>query len=505
MSETTTLKRDFANVTDATSMLLVALGFRSRRLRDFICGLQGVAGARHEFDCTHLALARRLDHNGRVEAAELFVTRYLAALEKEQKRVGRYLFKIERGSGIEHRPTRYVDYISRAAVWATQQARQSALWKESHTKAIAEFIPAAIEMLPLIEEEESEEMSADGYRTTPGVQLARNESHALSRARANLNIIKENGGDVVIYAENLIARFTEKILERARLVQQGTKGEGISFDTLDESETVENMEESQSMLTAALAYARAGIPVFPVKPDKSPYTANGFKDASTDEATTRQRWHKWPDAGIGVPTGEASGWLVSDIDPRHGGDASLSVLIEQYEEWPATLEARTGGGGHHIIFAYPQGSNIRNSAGKLGEGIDVRGDGGYIIVAPSVHASGKAYEWLNEHSPAQAPEWLLKLLTEEKQAVRAISFEKASAQVKGGAATGDLISEGERNNALFRIGCALRGQGYNHAEIEAELIQINSLRCVTPLPVDEVQKIAGSAARYSPNAAAVGV
>lgn len=65
MSETITLKRDFANVTDATSMILVALGFRSRRLRDFICGLQGVAGARHEFDCTHLTLARRLDHSGR--------------------------------------------------------------------------------------------------------------------------------------------------------------------------------------------------------------------------------------------------------------------------------------------------------------------------------------------------------------------------------------------------------------------------------------------------------
>jgi hypothetical protein len=218
MSETVNLKRDFANVTDATSMILVALLFRSRRLRDFICSVQGVAGARHEFDCTHLALARRLDHGGRDEAAELFVTRYLAALEREQRRVGRYLFKIERGGGMERKPTHYVDYITPAAVWIVRQARASTLWKESHTRAMAEFIPDAVEMLPLIEEE-SQNMPMEESTTPPGVKLARNEHHALSRARTNLNIVKESGGDVVSYAESLIARFTADILERAYLVE----------------------------------------------------------------------------------------------------------------------------------------------------------------------------------------------------------------------------------------------------------------------------------------------
>jgi hypothetical protein len=500
MSETINLKRDFANVTDATSMILVALGFRSRRLRDFICSVQGVAGARHEFDCTHLALARRLDHSGRNEAAELFVTRYLAALEKEQRRVGRYLFKIERGGGMERKPTHYVDHITPAAVWVTRQARQSALWKESHTRAMAEFISDAVEMLPLIEEE-SQDMPTEDSATPPGVKLARNEHHALSRARTNLSIVKESGGDVVGYAESLVARFKADILERARLVQEG---KGIKNDTHADSQTAENIEESN--LQPALDYANwDDVPVFPVRQDKAPYTANGFKDATLDPAMIRHYWRKWPDANIGIPTGEASRWLVIDIDPRHGGDASLTALIEQHgDEWLQTMQARTGGGGHHLIFSFPQGSNIRNSAGKLGVGIDVRGEGGYIVVAPSLHASGRRYEWLNDLKPARLPEWLLKRLTEEKQASQDSFTQKTQPRANGGASIGAVIPEGERNVSLFKIASSLRGKGAEYDEIESELLRINTERCSPPLPDDEVRKIAGSAAKLVANRVAVG-
>ena len=489
MSEAIDLKRDFANVTDATSMILVELQFRSRRLRDFICGLQGVAGARRDFDCTHLALARRLDHAGRNEAAELFVSRHLATLEKEQRRVGRLLFKIDRGGGFDRKPTHYVDYITPAAVWMTRQARKSELWKESHTRALAEFTAAAIEMLPLIEEVEAEEMQNDRYKTTLDVQLARNESHAFSRARANLNIKKEKGESVIDYAEALIERFAARVRERAYLIEQGLEDLGIKNDTQEET-----------TLQAALDYANwDDLPVFPVKTDKSPYTSNGFKDATNDPAMVRHFWRKWPDANIGIPTGEASGWLVLDVDPRNGGDASLTSLIEEHgDAWLETLQAKTGGGGHHIIFAYPRGSNIKK--GKFAEGIDLQSDGGYIIVAPSLHSSGQHYEWLNDLKPAQPPEWLLKLLTEERQATAT----KARSEVKSGARIGAVIPEGERNETLFRIGCALRGQGYNRAEIEAELMAINLQRCAPPLDVAEVQKIAGSCAKLSANRVAAG-
>jgi putative DNA primase/helicase len=196
---------------------------------------------------------------------------------------------------------------------------------------------------------------------------------------------------------------------------------------------------------------------------------------------------------------------VLDIDPRHGGDASLTSLIEQYGALPETLEARTGGGGHHIIFEYPRGSNIRNSAGRLGDGIDVRAEGGYIVVAPSLHASGRRYEWLNSLTkPAQPPEWLLERLTEERQASQGASTQKTQPRAAVGASIGAVISEGERNNGLFKIGAALRGQGQNYTEIEAELRDINARRCSPPLPDDEVQKIAGSCAKLAANRVAVG-
>jgi len=224
-------KRTFANITDATSMILVALGFRSRRLRDFICGLQGVAGARFEFDCTHLEIARRLDHNGKQETAETFVSRYLNAMEREQQRTGKLVFGIVRGGGIERRPTHYVDYITSVAVWVVQQARMSPLWNESHTRAIAAFVPEAVERLPQAEGV-SEDMNADSYTTPDEVRIARNRKHAVTRACANFTIISDNQGDVIAHAESLAA----EILERARLIAEkcdfetdGVKGEGVQI------------------------------------------------------------------------------------------------------------------------------------------------------------------------------------------------------------------------------------------------------------------------------------
>lgn len=518
-------KRRFANTTDATSFILKHLGFRSRRLRDFICGLQGVAGARHEFDCTHLFLARRLDHNGKIEAAETFVSRYLDALEKEQHRTGRLLFHIERGGGKDRRPTHYTDYITAAAMWVVRQAEASELWAQSHTKAIEYFAAAAIEMLPLIEEEAAEvKDNHDPFVSSFDVQIARNRAHALSRARSNFALIKEHkgtGDDIIAHAESL----ANEILERAYFIAQGkaadeedlpfvgdepqptAEGEGVQFCTPSEG----------SKLEGALSAIHRGIPVFPVhwlndegfcscsegarcrSAGKHPRIPEWQQLANTQERWINQWWKKWPDANIGVPTGEASGWLALDIDTRHGGDASLTALSEEFGDLPATLDAKTGGGGYHIIFAYPKGSNIRNSAGKLGEGIDVRGAGGFIVVAPSTHASGNVYQWLNDNEPAQAPEWLLKLLTGEKQTTTATPTAKAGSQANSGAAIGHFIPSGQRNDALFKIACSARGKG---DDAEAAVFKAYEERCEKSPPMDEAElrKIARSAMRYIPEA-----
>lgn len=137
-----------------------------------------------------------------------------------------------------------------------------------------------------------------------------------------------------------------------------------------QSESQRDTPQEPVLLAASLDYTTRGIPVFPVRQNKAPYTPRGFKDATCDEATIREWWRKWPDAGIGIPTGFASGWLVLDSDPRHGGDASLCQLLEEHGELPETLEAETGGGGHHIVIEYPLTGRARkltrSAAGRSG-------------------------------------------------------------------------------------------------------------------------------------------
>jgi hypothetical protein len=161
---------------------------------------------------------------------------------------------------------------------------------------------------------------------------------------------------------------------------------------------------------AALAYSRRGIPVFPCEPSgKRPLTYNGFWDATTDLPRLSAWWRRWPDANVGVPTGEQSGLLVLDVDSDADGPDSLALLERLYGPLPRTAKARTGGGGVHVFFRYPAGEVVRNSAGKLGPGLDVRGEGGYVVVPPSRTQS--TYEWLDK-APLAGAEWLLQCLRE---------------------------------------------------------------------------------------------
>ena len=185
---------------------------------------------------------------------------------------------------------------------------------------------------------------------------------------------------------------------------------------------------AQSPLEAAIDYAARGIPVFPLhhmlpngqcscgdekcgkNKAKHPRTQHGFKDATTDEEQIRRWWRRWPQANIGIPTGTASGWIVIDIDPRNGGNYDALAAMGRM---PTTLTAETGSGGLHLVFAYPLSldGKLDNGNNKLGEGHDVKADGGYIVAAPSIHQSGRRYQWITECAPAPLPTWLLKRLT----------------------------------------------------------------------------------------------
>ena len=162
------------------------------------------------------------------------------------------------------------------------------------------------------------------------------------------------------------------------------------------------------LLRVALAYAHRSIPVFPCEPGgKAPLTYSGFWDATTDARRIKAWWDRWPYANVGVPTGERSGLLVLDVDSREGGPESLTALERINGLLPKTSKARTGGGGVHVFFRYPAGEAVRNSAGRLGPGLDVRGEGGYVVVPPSRTQS--SYEWLDRTPPAD-PTWLLECL-----------------------------------------------------------------------------------------------
>jgi len=110
---------------------------------------------------------------------------------------------------------------------------------------------------------------------------------------------------------------------------------------------------------------------------------------------TEQHWERWlqswPDMNIGILTGSDTGVFVLDVDPRHGGDESLRTLETKYGSLPITLTANTGGGGTHYLFQIPAGQTIRNSASDIAPGIDIRGEGGLIVVAPSTTQG--TYTW----------------------------------------------------------------------------------------------------------------
>src|SRR5215217_1136443 len=152
---------------------------------------------------------------------------------------------------------------------------------------------------------------------------------------------------------------------------------------------------------AALAIASKGISVFPCKPlDKSPYTPNGFYDATTNPGKVAAYWKKHPDALIGVPAGERSGRWILDVDDL----AALDNLPESVRDsLPETLTVRTRSGGLHYYFEHDAG--VTNSPGGLPAGIDVRGAGGYYIVPPSPGYS------IELRAPvAKAPRELLELI-----------------------------------------------------------------------------------------------
>jgi putative DNA primase/helicase len=195
-----------------------------------------------------------------------------------------------------------------------------------------------------------------------------------------------------------------------------------------------------SIRQAATEYARRGWQVIPVwwvddgrcgcgdphctAPGKHPLiqTGKGLVNASDDAYQVERWWEQWPRANVAVACGTKSGIVVIDCDMHEEHDGHLEFL-----QWCAdrgidpndTLVAETGGGGRHVVFTYPEGVPIKNAVGWL-EHVDVRSDGGYVLMAPSTHVSGGAYRWLSARGtqPTPPPLKLASALSTARSRVR---------------------------------------------------------------------------------------
>lgn len=236
-------------------------------------------------------------------------------------------------------------------------------------------------------------------------------------------------------------------------------------------------------------------------PGKHPIPHIGFKAATKDLTMVEHFWQTNPSANIGIATGKISNIAVLDVDPKHEGDLSLKTLCDEIGEF-STYTVRTGSGGLHFYFRYPTDCEIKNSSGLLGKGLDIRGEGGYVVAPPSNHISGKNYEVLFDGVIAELPEKLKEKLLQPKQPVTPAP--QTSPGIRATPTTQpylapDQILQGGRNIELTKLGGSLRRIGLSELAITSALQIENQRICQPPLDDAEVRRIAHSVSRYAPD------
>jgi hypothetical protein len=243
------------------------------------------------------------------------------------------------------------------------------------------------------------------------------------------------------------------------------------------------------MLRTALALAEKGMRIFPcVVRGKTPATPNGCKDATAGVELIKRWWEVEPRYNIGLATGAPSGVFVVDID-NQGAEAELKKLERELGELPATVEVITPR-GRHLYFQMPD-VPVRNSAGKIGPGIDIRASGGYVVTPPSIHPSGRAYAWSVDSASAfaAAPDWLLARITE-----RTNGNGQATPPSEWRALVTNGVGEGSRDCTVTRLAGYLMCRLVDPI-VTLELLQAwNYARCSPPLPEADIERIVGSIA-----------
>jgi putative DNA primase/helicase len=245
-----------------------------------------------------------------------------------------------------------------------------------------------------------------------------------------------------------------------------------------------------SLAKAALDYAARGIPVFPShypigtdnglrcscgnpecdRKAKHPRTEHGFKDATTLKSLIEQWWAKWPNANIGIPTGAASGFDVIDID-NETAQQKLKEIVG--DTAPAALQKTGRGWQLGYAHAVDSGLTIGTAIGGI-DGLDFRGDGGYIIAAPSRHINGNFYAWVRDLNGSLPP-----LPAAFIEFAAPINHKTGFKEQFNSAIIWEGIQEGQRDDQLFRYACQLRA--FNAPEAVArDLVSAAAARCNPP-------------------------
>jgi hypothetical protein len=231
-------------------------------------------------------------------------------------------------------------------------------------------------------------------------------------------------------------------------------------------------------VTAAIECAQCGLRVFPVVPrGKKPLLSGWQRRATADVAVVEQTWASRPDANVGVLTGR--GLLVVDADSPDAVDALRSLGL------PHTTTVITRQGKHYYLTG-----RSRNRTALL-PGVDIRGDGGYVVGPGSVHPSGAEYRW-------EIPPWEVKPLPVPPDLLALLARKRSASSAS---AVAGPIDDGTRKVTLFRMASSLRGRwGLGYEELLATLNAVNAHRCRPPLTRAKVEHIASRVASIYPSA-----
>lgn len=250
---------------------------------------------------------------------------------------------------------------------------------------------------------------------------------------------------------------------------------------------------------AAVAYAESGLAVFPIQPrGKRPNVKHGVNDWTDDPEDVRAWWSAHPSDNIGIACGQPSGGLLVldfDVDEEREKDgmATLSEWERVHGDLPETAVAITGGGGMHYLYRTDR-TNIHPSVNQE-LGVDVRCDGSYIVAPPSVHPSGRRYEW--QDPPDETPiATATGAVYDFLDHVQRNGGQDETRKDNGKFRLPDKIAKGARNPTLFKYASHLRSIGRSDEEILASVMGVNAMRCEPPMDSREVERICRSACRY---------